>query len=371
MARTGGKKESGGTRLGDFRKQPGEPKPVYVLRGTDPYLMDQARRAIRQLVLGDADPGMAILEMNGADAALADVLDALRTPAFLAPRRLVILREAEKFFGQRAEADDGDEAEEKTAGGGGHQRDALLRYLEKPSPTGCLVLEVAAWNESTNLAKGVAKAGTLVLCEITDPAIMPGWLQREARKTFGKTLTAAATQMLLEYLGMDVAGLLAALDMLALYTGAEKTIDAPDVDALVARGHHERVWAICDAVAERRIPRALELLDAFLTEGMVAAQIVGILRPTFRQLLRVKALTRRMSVDAAMEKAGVTYFARDRVRRAIAAFSGAHLADAYQTLVEADLDAKSGTDERTALETMIHRLCLPEAARTAARGVAD
>jgi DNA polymerase-3 subunit delta len=360
MARSGPKKDSGGTRLSDFKKQgAADPKPIYVLRGTDPYLMDQGRRHVRQIVLGDADPGMALMELLGSEAVLADVLDALRTPPFLAPRRLVLVREAEAFLEQKVRGDE-------TA------RDLLQKYLEQPAPSGVLCLETASWNENTKLAKRVAEVGLLVSCEMTDARLIPPWLQKEAKGRYGKTLTSAAIQMLLEYLGADFASLLAAVDMLALYAADAPTIDAPQVDALVARGHHERVWALCDALAERQVARALELLDAFWAEGMVAPQIVGLIRPTFRQLVRVKALSHRMGLDAAMSKAGVFYPAQDRVRRAMAAFSDEHLADAYQALVDADLEAKTTPNDRLAMETLIHRLCLAEAARgSAARSAAE
>jgi DNA polymerase III delta subunit len=70
-----------------------------------------------------------------------------------------------------------------------------------------------------------------------------------------------------------------------------------------------------------------------------------------------------MSPDAAMERAAVNYYARDRVRRALMAFSDDHLADAYQALADADLEAKTTPNDRLVMETLIHRLCLSEAAR--------
>jgi DNA polymerase-3 subunit delta len=365
MARSGSPKRLVGIRLSEFLKHPeAAPKPIYVLLGSDPYLLDQGRRAVRRQVLADADPGMALLELGGEEAVLADVLDALRTPPFLAPRRLVSIREAEKFLGQKGGGGE-DEGAESPAADGKKVREALLRYLEAPAPTGSLCLEVASWNESTSLAKRVAAVGCVICCEVTEPGTLPGWLQRETRSRYHKTLTYAAAQMLLEYLGTDMAALLAALDALALFTESATAIDAPDVDSVIARGHHDRVWALSDAVAERRIPRALELLDAFWAEGMVAPQIVGLLRSTFRQLIRTKALARRMSLDAAMAQANVFYGAQDRVRRALAAFSVEHLAGAYQALVDTDLEAKTTPNDRLAMETLVHRLCRPEAARDA------
>jgi len=167
--------------------------------------------------------------------------------------------------------------------------------------------------------------------------------------------------MLVEHLGPDMGALVSALEMLDLYTGQARAIDSSDVDALIARGHHERVWALADAVAERRLARALELLDAFWAEGMTAPQIVGLLRVQLRQLVRVFAFGRRMGLDAAMAKAGVPRGAFARVRRALEAFSADHLAAAYQALVDADLAAKTSAHERLAMETLVHRLSNPEA----------
>jgi DNA polymerase-3 subunit delta len=350
VAKKSGKSEPQARRLSEFKAEKNrDPLPVYVLRGTDPYLMDQGRQEVRARVIGDADPGLAMLETVGAETRLAEVFDALRTLPFLAPRRLVLVREADPFVKDC--------------------RETLEKYLAEPSPCGTLCLEVATWNEQTRLAKRVAEIGALVACEIADAANLPAWLQDRAKKGHGKKLAPAAARMLTEYLGHDFASLLGAVEMLALYVGARPDIGETDVDALVTRGHHERVWDLCDAVAEGRVVRALELLDAFIAEGMVTPQIVGLLRSTFRQLVRVQALTQRRGFDAAMQESGVPWPARDRVRRALAALSADDLADAYQALVDADAASKSSSaDERLILDALVHRLCTVGAARRAVVG---
>ena len=275
-----------GIRLSDFLKSPpARPKPFYVLVGSDPYLLHEGRRGVRENVFGDADPGAGLEELDGPEADLARLFDTLRTPPLLAPRCLVFIRDADKFVQQ--------------------VREALEKYLDAPAPHAALCLEVAKWNPETKLGKRVARIGLCVQCETTQPHRIPAWLTREARQRHGKELPFAAAQMLLEHLGPDMGALISALEMLDLYTGQARAIDTADVDALIARGHHERVWALADAVAERRLLRALELLDAFWTEGMTAPQIVGLLRMQFRQLVRVLAFGRRMGLDAAMAKASV------------------------------------------------------------------
>jgi DNA polymerase-3 subunit delta len=352
MARKPLPQESPAKRVSDFsrEKAPGDPLPVYVLRGTDPYLLDLGRQTVRRHVIGDADPGMAMMEVLGGEARVADVLDALRTPTLVSPRRLVVVRDADEFLDE-------------------HARELLLKYLQEPSKSGSLCLEVTSWNSSYLLSKRVAEIGVVVACEPHETGKIPAWLQGQATERTGKSLTFGAAQMLLEHLGTDFASLLHAVDMLGLYAGPATTIDTPDVDALIARGHHERVWDLCDAVAGRNLARSLELLEAFWSEGMVAPQFIGLLRATFRQLLRVRGFLHRASLDEAMMRAGVPYPARDRVRQALRGFSEANLADAYQALVQADLQAKTTPNDRLAMEMLIHRLANPEAAHVGGTGM--
>lgn len=143
-----------------------EPEPIYVLAGADPYLVRQGRAAVRTHVFGDADPGMALVELDGADAQLAEVLDTLRTLPMLAPHRLVCVREAYKFVNLA--------------------RDALEKYLASPSPTGSLCLEVEKWNAETKLGKRVADIGLVVQCEADRPRQIPSWLQHQAKGTTAK-----------------------------------------------------------------------------------------------------------------------------------------------------------------------------------------
>jgi DNA polymerase III subunit delta len=130
MARPKDKEPDHHQRLSQFAdaKVSGPPLPIYVLRGTDPFLLDRGRTAVRERTIGQADAGLALLEMNGPDAQLADILDALRTLPFLAPHRLVIIREADAFLDE-------------------HTRDALLKYLLAPSSTGSLCLQADSWND--------------------------------------------------------------------------------------------------------------------------------------------------------------------------------------------------------------------------------
>ena len=117
----------------------GRTRPVYFLHGEEFYLKEEAARRIREAVLGKAGAGelswsQTVLE--GGTASLAEVLDAARTLPMLSPRRLVLVKDAERI----READAA----------------PLKQYLMDPSPTTCLVF--LAGTGKLDLRKAVFRA---------------------------------------------------------------------------------------------------------------------------------------------------------------------------------------------------------------------
>ena len=71
MARGDSKKSGTGTRLSEFlAEKAARPRPIYVLRGTDPYLLDQARQHVRRALAGFSDSGPAAAYQALVDADL-------------------------------------------------------------------------------------------------------------------------------------------------------------------------------------------------------------------------------------------------------------------------------------------------------------
>src|SRR5260370_39514657 len=117
----------------------GEPSRVYALYGDDEYLRSESERAIVRLALGPDADDFAVARFPGDQAALADVLDELRTLPFLARRRVVVVENADAFV---------------TA-----HRAALEQYMSHLAERGVLVLSVRSWPSNTKLAKLVAQKG--------------------------------------------------------------------------------------------------------------------------------------------------------------------------------------------------------------------
>ena len=72
-------------------------QPIYVLHGDEHFLKRQVQLALRRLILGPEDDGLAVSSFPGDKATWSAVHDELETLPFLSPRRLVVVDNADPF----------------------------------------------------------------------------------------------------------------------------------------------------------------------------------------------------------------------------------------------------------------------------------
>ncbi|HUS47947.1 MAG TPA: DNA polymerase III subunit delta [Phycisphaerae bacterium] len=282
-------------------------RPVYVLHGQDEYLRDFHRRQIVARALGDCDPQLGVTVFDG-DAELTEVFDELRTPALMAPHRVVIVRNADKFVSTN--------------------RQALERYLDKPCPAASLVLVVGAWNRTHRLPKLVSKVGEAIDCSSKAVSNLPKWLDDAAWRR-GKRLDRQAAQMLQEHVGHDLAALDAELEKLAAFVGQRQTISIEDVNELTAATAEPGDFALQNAIAAGRLPAALEALDGMMTRRGEEFRALG----------------------------GIAWHLRTAARRRTGGRSIRKLHDGFRRVMAADLAMKSGADPRTVMQQLVVALC--------------
>jgi len=318
----------------------GEPLPIYAIVGEEPFARGQAIRAIRQAVLGDSDPELALSQYAGAQTPEPrDLLDELRTPAFLAPRRLVIVEEAADFVAKA--------------------RDALLAYLKKPSKTGTLVLVLEKLPKNDKLGIAVRKAGMVVACAPPREHELPRWIAARARD-HGKAIAPPAARRLAECVGLNLPIADQSLAKLALYVGDRATITAKDVDALVENLPVTTIFRLTDAIGHKQPAKALQVLENLLEQNHEPAYILSMIRWALERLLNTRTLLDAKASPAQIAKAlhmRSDYFlrqtiaqARQRTRRELLA--------GFRLLLQADVDSKTSTmDPRHILEHLLIKLC--------------
>ena len=316
------------------------PNPIYVIDGEERVLIDEFVAAVRDAAV---PPGMRDFNMDllsGRDATLARVLDAAQTLPAFSPRRIVICQHADKL--------DFDKSQER-----------FLRYLEDPSPTTVLALVADKFDARTKFYKACKKARVTVRFAKPKPREMPDIIRIRARKSNVK-IEPRAVRALADAVGTEVGAAIQALEVLALYVGDEsRAITADDVASVVAVTKEENIFALVDAIGERKHAAVLEGLAGILSVSREhPLRVLGMVARHYRHLVTARAaLDEGASRGEIQALLGVPPFLVDGILSQARRHSLADLTRGLAHVTRADRDFKGGAlDGHRAMERLVFRL---------------
>jgi DNA polymerase-3 subunit delta len=299
----------------------GKPAPVYVLSSEQPLLLERAVSAIRDATVPPAMRGFNYDIIEASRATASRILATAQTLPMMAQRRMVLVRDIASM--QAAELN------------------KLVEYLDSPNPSTVLVAVAGKVDKRVKFFATAAKRK--VLHELAPPREMMGWIKAEAR-TRRIAIAPEACARLADVVGKDLARLALALDQLALYAG-ERTIEAEDVDDLVADTRERSVFELTDAIGKGDLTAALAAVAALCEQRQSAIGVVVMIARFMRQLaLCHVAQARRMSSEEAAQLVGVKPFLVQKVMGQARRYDQPGLARAARRLTEVDQSLKGMDD---------------------------
>jgi DNA polymerase III subunit delta len=322
-------------------------QPVYALVGDEDFLKRHARERIISLAIGDEDPEFAVSVYAGDKLDFSTARNELDTAPFLAPCRVVIVEEADKFVTDN--------------------RQALEAYAAKPSKVGVLVLDVKTFPDNTKLAKALPDAAKIA-CKSPPPyklLDLKPWLIGWAKSAHKKKLAPDAAELLLELVGSSMGLLDQELGKLAVAVSANPEIVAEDVDRMVGRSKAADVFRILDAIGDGKPGIALSILEELFSEGEDPMAVMGPLTAQLRKLAAVARLHlgEKMALGPAMDAAGVPKWDKARIgtERQMRRLGQNRLNKLTDWLVEINYGLKGGCalPERVQVERLIVMLARP------------
>ena len=164
--------------------------PVYFLHGEESYFTDVVVDYIESKVLSDADKEFNQTILYGKDIDVPTMISYAKRYPMMASHQVVIVKEAQEI---------------KNLIPKDKERDLLLEYLEKPTPTTLLVLAYKhkSLDKRTKLYKALSKhAITLESKKLYDNEI-PDWISSYFLSKSGRINREAAVRMG-QYLGNDL-----------------------------------------------------------------------------------------------------------------------------------------------------------------------
>jgi DNA polymerase III subunit delta len=252
-----------------LRKQlaSGDIGPLYVLVGDD----DAEKSSVAAEFTDTVDEGLRAFNVDrfyGGDVRMDDVLDAANTLPMMAPRRLVVILEAEKLLVPKRESEAAQEALER-----------LEAFLKAPSPAATVVFVCGALDLRRRVVKLLIRESQVVNTgSIEDAAGAELWVKTRAARD-RVNLDPGAVRALVQRAGLDIVRLRAGLERVALYAIGQPTVTAEDVRQVMPAGPQaQEDFGIANAIREADVAGALRQLALSLDAGAVPFMVLGQLR---------------------------------------------------------------------------------------------
>lgn len=257
---------------------------AYYIVGEDEY---QKEDAVRQLIAASLDAtgrdfNLDIRKGSELDAETLGTL--VSTPPMFSDRRVLVIRDV---AGLKKDA-----------------RKALEQYFDHLAPDVLLILTGAPAAKQDSFLS--AKATVLEFDALTGDRV-PKWIAHHARTEMGLTIDDSAIDLLHAAVGSDLHQLANELDKLASYVenrGGE--IGENDVAAIVGVRRGETQADLLDAVAERNVTRALELIPHILAQPKTTA--VSVVMSLTTQMLAISWGRAKLDEGSARSRLGQEYF---------------------------------------------------------------
>jgi DNA polymerase-3 subunit delta len=294
----------------------GETDPLYMLVGADDLEKSSVASEFAEMVEEDLR-AFNVERLYGGETRVDQLIDAASTLPMMAPRRVVVVAEAEKLLIPKRESKASDAEQER-----------LEAFIKDPPSHATVVFVCGPLDRRRRLIQLLLKVAHVVDCgTIESEADAQRWVKaRAAREKV--TIEPAAVAELVARAGPDVVRLRAGFDRLTLYAMGQPAITAEDVRQSVSAGPEAQAdWGIANAIQRNDVREALRELGLAFESGDVAVKILG------------------------------------QIRIAAEKLSGQRLRPAMDALFRTDIALKSsGGDARILLERLVVEMC-PESRR--------
>jgi DNA polymerase-3 subunit delta len=322
---------------------------LYILFGADDFSL-QERLAELKRGWGDAE-SLAIntTVFNAPQLTLNQLKSACDSVPFLGQHRLVIVEGLLSRFEPKGRRPTKPVSE--------NEWQTLSDYIPHMPSTTILVLVDGKLASNNPLLKRLASKGVVQGFPLLSRTNLLRWIQSRVAKQ-GGSISPQATRLLAELAGENLWALVNEIEKLQLYVSGSR-IEESDVQQITSYAREANVFAMVDAVVERRSAAAVPLLHQLLAEGMAPPYLLAMITRQLRLMVQTKVLgTQRLSAMEMQSRLGLSpNYPIDRLLKQTAGYPMERLVGIYQKLLETDIAIKTGKwKDELALDLLVAEL---------------
>jgi DNA polymerase III subunit delta len=276
----------------------GDIKPIYFLMGEEPYYIDKIADYLEDNLLAEEEKGFNQMVLYGRDTSLDEIVSNAKRYPMMAPRQVVIIKEAQDLS---------------------RTIDKLEKYAENPQETTTLVFcyKYKKLDKRKKVYKLIAKKGVLFEGKKLYENQVPDWIQKTL-KSRNYQIAPKAAQMLLEFLGTDLGKIDNELQKLQLIVPEGSLITPELIEENIGISKDFNNFELRKALGERDVLKAHQIINYFSQNPKDNPMVVTIslLYGFFSQILQYHGIGDKSKANVAKTLKVSPYFVSDYVTAA-------------------------------------------------------
>jgi DNA polymerase-3 subunit delta len=241
--------------------------PLYFLFGDEPYLLNQSIDRLKSTVVNEATADFNLNVFYAGDADVSTIRDSVEMLAMMAPRRLVIVKEAQDFTDK--------------------EWASLESLFANPVESTVFVLTASKIDRRKKSVKLLLDHAHTVEFKRPYENQIPTWINYIAG-THGLEVSEEAIHLLHKLVGSHLQEIDSEIKKLKDFVGDRTNIEVSDVSQVVSHVREESIFDLTRAIGENDRVRALEHLVRLLDQGQSEVGIVSMVARHIRLLTKIK-----------------------------------------------------------------------------------
>lgn len=312
---------------------------IYLLGGTEPYLIYQYRDKLVEALI-DPNDTMNFIVYKGENTKPEDIIEFASTMPFFTEHRVVLV-ENSNFFKNGCEK--------------------LEQALPELPDTTVIIFVEKNIDNRKKLAKQAVELGTVAMFDAPDSEMLVVWLNGMFAED-KLTISGATLRYLIDRVGINMNLLKNEAEKLRSYAIEKGSVSKEDVDRLCVNQVEDKIFDMIDAISERKKEKAMDLYDDLLYLQEAPMKILVLVTRNFMQLLKI-----RFALDTGTPEIQIAstfgirpYFVKKYISQA-RSFTKEQLLASVRICQEADTNIKTGkmrdklATEMAIFELLLHR----------------
>lgn len=254
--------------LQEFQKKiSSHPKPIYLLHGEEEFLLEQAITLFNQHVVDEGTRDFNYDVFYAKETPSSNILDVIETLPMMAPRRVVIVKDVDKW----------------------NEPDWAVfdNYFEDPADSTVLVLVAKGIDKRKKTIKKLLEASEAIEFKKLYDNQVPQWIQYMAQMN-GLLFDKDVVTLLHQFVGNNLMDIQSEIQKLSQYLGDRKKVVTQDIIEVVSKIKVQSVFDLSRAIGESDKAKALLCLSQLLAHGQNEVGILALVSRHIRILRLVK-----------------------------------------------------------------------------------